>query len=407
MQPMKVVELDLTPVYGTLRHSYKSSRVLEGVGIRNIVVRLKTDSGLVGWGESSGLADPGSVAEALVAMRPFVIGRDPWDNEAIARDVYRRGLWDYRLPTANLAYAGIDMALWDLCGKDCGKPIHRLFGGPVREEVDYFFFLASGTPDEIAEQCAEGARGGYTCYYMKVGLDTAAEEEMLAAARRTLGARAKLRVDANEAWSLADAIQILDRWHRLFTIDFAEAPVRAYPETLMQHLRQATPVALCANEGLAGEADVLRTIDAQAASVLCFSSYWVGTLRRFHTLAQVAHLKGIGTCKHTHGEFGIGAAAAHHILLTLAGTVDGGQQTAAIMVDDLLTEALPIATGPRWGVIDAPGLGVEVDQEKLRRLSDDYHRTGRFLAYNLGQPQVGEGNTERGHTPGADGAASQ
>jgi glucarate dehydratase len=150
----------------------------------------------------------------------------------------------------------------------------------------------------------------------------------------------------------------------------------------MRNLRQLTPVALCANEGLGSEQDVLRTIAAESSDVLCFSSYWVGTLRRFQTLAHFAHLKGIGICKHTHGEFGIGAAASHHLLLTLPNVVDGSQQTATIMLDDLLTEELPIASLPRWGRIDRPGLGVDVDPEKLRHLHELYTSEGQFLAYN-------------------------
>jgi glucarate dehydratase len=218
---------------------------------------------------------------------------------------------------------------------------------------------------------------------MKVGLDTEAEEAMLASAREAIGPAAKLRVDANEAWTLPEAVQILNRWHKRFVIDFAEAPVRSYPDHLMQNLRRATPVGLCANEGLGSEADVLRTIEAGAADVLCFSSYWVGTLRRFHTLSQLAHLKGIATCKHTHGEFGIGAAASHHLLLTLAGAGDGHQQTATIMWDDLLTEEIPIATGPRWGAVDRPGLGIEVDSDKLGKLNERYETEGQYLTYNL------------------------
>jgi L-alanine-DL-glutamate epimerase-like enolase superfamily enzyme len=143
-----------------------------------------------------------------------------------------------------------------------------------------------------------------------------------------------------------------------------------------------TPVALCANEGLGSEADVLRMIAADSVDVLCFSSYWVGTLRRFHTLAQLAHLNGIGVCKHTHGELSIAAAAAHHIMLTLPNTTAGCQQTASIMGDDVSAEPLPIATGPSWGLPETPGLGVVVDEEKLHCFHQRYRRDGQFLPYS-------------------------
>ena len=122
----------------------------------------------------------------------------------------------------------------------------------------------------------------------------------------------------------------------------------------------ARAVALCANEGLGSAANAYQVIASGVADIVCFSSFWVGTLRRFHTLASLAGLLGVGVCKHTHGELGIAAAAAHHVLLTLPNATLGAQQTAALMADDVLTTPPPIVSGPSWGVPEAPGLGVEV-----------------------------------------------
>jgi L-alanine-DL-glutamate epimerase-like enolase superfamily enzyme len=378
---MKIVSLETIPVSVPYRQAERSFRVQRG-GVSDVIVKLVTDTGLVGWGESCSGADTASVEAAVRAMAPFVIGRDPWDTEAIARDVYKTGLWDYRIGTGNFAYAGIDMALWDLCGKDVGQPLYRLFGGAMRSEVDYFYYLTVGTPEEIAAQCQDGVSRGYRVFYLKVGVDAAAEEAMLAAARSALAPDKKIRIDANEAWSVAEASRLMIRWNDRFGIDFVEAPVRAFPHSLMTTLRRLTPVALCANEGLGSEADVLRMIAAESVDVLCFSSFWVGTLRRFHTLSQLAHLQGMGGCKHTHGELGLAAAAAHHIMLTLPNTIDGCQQTASIMSEDILTEPLPIAAGPRWGMPGEPGLGVTVDEAKLQCFHERYRRDGQFLPYS-------------------------
>ena len=86
-------------------------------------------------------------------------------------------------------------------------------------------------------------------------------------------------------------------------------------------------------------------------------------------------------CKHTHGEFGIAAAAAHHILLTLPNVTDGAQQTASVLSDDVVAGGLPIATGPRWGLIEAPGLGIEIDADKLKHYHEAFQRDGQFLPY--------------------------
>ena len=377
---MRITGMATLPANVAYSHAEISSRVRRG-GVTGIVVRLETDTGLVGWGEACVGADAVSIEAALAAMRPFVVGRDPWHGEAIARNVYRTGLWDYRVQTGNFAFAGIDMALWDLCGKACGQPVHRLFGGPVQEEIEYFCYLAQGTPDELRAQCAAGVERGYRCFYLKVGIDAEAEEAMLEAVRATVGPQARIRIDANEAWSVPEAVRLLNRWHERFHLDFAEAPVPIFPLDRMRDLRARTAVALCANEGLGSQADAYQVIASGVADLVCFSSYWVGTLRRFHTLASLAGLLGIGVCKHTHGELGIAAAAAHQIMLTLPNAVPGAQQTAAVMADDVLATPLPIASGPRWGIPDGAGLGIEIDEEKLTAFGDDYRRQGQFLPY--------------------------
>jgi glucarate dehydratase len=377
---MKIVRLDTWIVSVPYLHDEISSRVARG-GVTDTIVRLTADNGLVGWGECTTGPDAASIEQAVRSGAPFVIGRDPWQGDAIARDFFRTGLWDHRPQSGNFAFAGIDQALWDLCGKACGQPLYRLLGGALRDEVDYFYYLARGSPAEIAQQAADGVRRGYTCFYLKVGLDEFAETEMLTALRTAIGPGRKIRVDANQAWNIPQAARLLNRWDAAFGIDFAEAPVAIDPVENMRELRMRTPVALCANEGLNRVEDCLRVIRARCADVLCFSSYWVGTLRNFLTLSWTAHWEGQRVCKHTHGELGIAAAAGQHDLLAMPNAIDGAQQTAALMADDILTKPLPIATGPRWGAIEQPGLGVEIDETKVAHYHECYLRDGQFLPY--------------------------
>ena len=207
---------------------------------------------------------------------------------------------------------------------------------------------------------------------------------MLAALRTTIGPHRKIRIDANQAWKMPQAMRLLIRWDAEFGIDFAEAPVAIDPVENMRELRARVPVALCANEGLGRVEDCQRVIRARCADVLCFSSCWVGTLGNFLRLSWAAHWEGQQVCKHTHGELGIAAAAGQHAVLTIPNAIDGAQQTAALMADDILTERLPIAAGPRWGANDKPGLGVEIDEAKLQHYHECYLRDGQFLPYRRG-----------------------
>ncbi len=382
---MKISKLETFIVNVAYTHDEVSSRIVRG-GVTAVIVKLTADNGLVGWGESCGnIADAASVEIAVKCAEPFVVGRDPWQRQAIARDFYKRGTWDLRTPSANFAFAGIDHALWDICGKQCGQPLYRLLGGALRDEVDYFCYLSRGAPEDIHRQGSEGARRGYTCFYLKVGLDTHAEEEMLAALRSAIGPEAKIRIDVNVAWTINQSIRILRDWDEKFGIDFCEAPVAHDLPESMREVRQQVPCAISANEGLVREADVLRLIHSRCADVLCFSPFWVGTIGRFLALSYTAHLEGLQVCKHTHGELGIAAAAGQHAMLCVPNAVDGNQQVAAMMSDDILSAPIPIAEGPKWGLIEAPGLGVEVDEDKIGLYHEAYKRDGQFLPYRLKQ----------------------
>jgi glucarate dehydratase len=162
---MRVASLETIPVSVPYTHREVSTRVKRD-GVTDVLVKLTTDDGLVGWGESCSGADAASVEAAVKAAAPFVLGRDPWQMEAIARDFFKVGLWDLRAMTSAYAFAGIDMALWDLCGKACGEPLYRLLGGAVRDSVDYFYYLAQGPLDQLRADCKDALRRGYTCFYL-------------------------------------------------------------------------------------------------------------------------------------------------------------------------------------------------------------------------------------------------
>jgi L-alanine-DL-glutamate epimerase-like enolase superfamily enzyme len=139
---------------------------------------------------------------------------------------------------------------------------------------------------------------------------------MVRIVRETIGPEPRLRLDANGAWTVNQAIRNLDLLDE-FHIDFIEQPVMPDPVAGMQEVRARTRVAVCANEGMWTAEDAYLQITKRTADVYCFSPYWVGSLAQFQRLGRVAAMEGLLVCKHTHGEFGIAAAAAHHIVLTL------------------------------------------------------------------------------------------
>jgi glucarate dehydratase len=373
---VKIATLETIPVSVPYRHREVSSLVARD-GVSDVLVKLTTDDGLVGWGEACSGADTASVEAALRAMSPFVVGRDPWNREAMRRDAFTYGLWQFRAGTGNFAWAGIDMALWDLCGRACDQPLWRLLGGLQQSEATYFYYLARGTPEELTAQVDDGIRAGFEVFYLKVGLDDAQDMEMVASVREALGPAPRLRLDANGAWTVPRALRNL-RAMTEHDIDFVEQPVRDHPVGQLGEVRRRLDMAVSANEGLWSEADAHARIRAREADVYCFSPYWVGSIASFHRLSWLAHYEGLQVCKHTHGELGLAAAAGHHVVLTLPNGVEGHQQTAYLMEHDILTEPIPIASGPCWGPIEGAGLGVEVDDDAVEESAARYRAEGQY-----------------------------
>jgi len=378
---MRIASVDYTIVSVPYTHRESSAQIARD-GVTDIIVTLTTDTGLVGWGESCSGSNVESVREVLEACRPILEGRDPWSREAIWHDCLRYDLWFYRESIFNLAYPGIDMALWDLCGKDCGQPLYNLLGGLRRRAVRYFYYLSYGDTETLRSECREGRGRGYTAYYRKVGVDLEAELEAMAIMREELGSSASIRLDANEAWTVADAarnLARLDRW----SVGYAEQPVPAQPIENMIELKGRTAVPLAFNEGLWRVDRVTEVIRRRAADMLVFGPYWVGTISNFVRLAHAAAVEGLIVNKHSHGELGIAAAANQHVLLSLPAIDNGHQQTATMMRDDLLVEPIPIAGGPEWGRPDGPGLGIEVDEAKVDQYHRHYLEHGQYLPYTL------------------------
>lgn len=375
----KIEKVEIFPISIAYIHPEVSAQINRG-GVSNVILKVLTSDGLVGWGECCSGADIYSVADAAKAMLPFVIGRSPWELDTMRKEVYWDGLWQFRKGTANFIWVGFEMALLDLQGKMTGQPVYRLLGGKVRESVDYFYYLSQAPAASIVEQCEDGLTKGFSTFYLKVGIEIAAELEMVKAIRSTIGPNKKIRLDANTAWTLPQAKKCLNALEE-YDIEFVEGPIVSDPDAMRELLRHQGSIGLCLNEGLWTREDALERILSHAGDYLNYSPYWVGSFFDFKWLSCLAAMKGIPTCKHTHGEFSIAAMACHHTLLNLPCIVEGHQQTAYIMQDDIIAGSIPIAKGPSWGVPEGEGLCLTIDEDKLAFYAKQFAEQGQFVPY--------------------------
>ena len=326
------------------------------------------------------------------AMAPFVIGRDPWNRNAMRADAFSFGLWQFRAGTGNFAWAGIDMALADICGKAVGQPLWRLLGGARAQRRDVLLLPLARRRRRSARAGRRRARGR---------LRRLLPQGRAGRPRRPAHGRDAARRARRPARGCASTstptgpcrrrVRMLERLAE-YDIDFVEQPVRETPLGQLGELRRRSPIAVCANEGLWSEADAYARIRAREADVYCFSPSWVGSLGG--VLAARARRRARGPEDlQAHPR-----RARHHGRRLPARAADAAEcrrRAPADGADDGARRAQRGAArsrrGPHWGRIDGARAGrARSTPDAVAEAAGRYRSEGQYLpwqAYQLGREE--------------------
>jgi L-alanine-DL-glutamate epimerase-like enolase superfamily enzyme len=372
---MKIARIETTPLALAFKEPYHwAGRVDHAAAV--VLVEVETDDGLVGVGDSvSAFPAEGTVA-ALEGVTPLFVGQPVFDIERLITGARYLGGFEHTPWHANFVLAGLEMALWDILGKAAGWPVYRLLGGPVREEVDYFGFVQGDTAEELAEDARDLAEAGYGVIYLKVGRGEAADLRNTAAVREAIGRR-RLRLDANCAWSVAEAINMIGRLAP-YDIEFVEQPTPFQSIAALRQVREAVSVPIAADQSVFTPADVYEVCRQRAADVVVLSPHETGGLLAFGKAAAIAEAAGVAVCLHGQGVSGITDAAQHHLGLRTANLTDGNQIMHQLLVEDLVTAPDLTPVRGKLGVIEGPGLGIELNSDAVQRAAELYRRDKRY-----------------------------
>jgi L-alanine-DL-glutamate epimerase-like enolase superfamily enzyme len=379
---MKISSVELTPVSVPF-HEPETWLWGQRRGISNVIVQLHTDNGLIGLGEAVGFPSTQVVLVALAEMVPLLKGRDPHHVERITRLLYARRGWHHYRHVGNGAIAGVEMALWDLIAKTTGQPVVNLLGGPLTETVPFYYHIPSKRLEAMAEEAKRALAQGITTLYLKIGFGEETDIAMVAAVREAGGKGVKVRVDANEAWTPAEAIHII-RQLEPFDIEFIEQPVSMYDVDALARVRAASAIPIAANQTSWTEFNVLDIIRRQAADVILTDQHQVGGLLAFKKVCALCEYAQLPVLKHSFGDLGISTAAALHILSSCPNTTTMASQTHLHFVQHDIVRPAHTFTRGALPVPQAPGLGVELDLERMAEAHERYQREGEYSPY--GEP---------------------
>jgi len=351
-------------------------------GMVSILLEVLTDGGVSGIGEAAAYPSADIVLAVLRSVEPLVVGEDPHAVERIMKRINVVGTW-HHVKATSPGIAAVEMACWDIVGKVCGQPLVNLFGGRVRDRVEFFYYLGRGSPAQVAQDARRGVQAGFRTLYLKVGSDDPRDDiERVAALRDGAGPHALIRVDANEAWSSAAAIRIARQLER-FGLELLEQPVsgRNLPE--MAYVRGRIDTPLLANEASWTRYDQLDVIRHGAADVLSVDNQMDGGLLNLKRSAGMCEVAGLPVLKHSLGELGVAVYAAVHVLASTPNFVYANQSYASLLTDDILADASPLPyVDGCLTVPDQPGIGVRLDAERVARYAELYEREAAHFSFH-------------------------
>ncbi|HWU36360.1 MAG TPA: enolase C-terminal domain-like protein [Candidatus Acidoferrum sp.] len=343
----------------------------------NVLVWVHTDEGLVGIGESSFVPGGGVSEETPESTKPMidhylapvVIGEDPFDIERIHRKM------DAVVPRNLIAKCGIDLALWDVMGKAVGQPVSKLLGGIVDPKILCTYTLSIDTPERMAEQALFRRGQGYRTLVVKIGRDPESDIERLRLVREAVGDEVNLRLDANEVYFPDQAIGIIRRMER-YHPEFVEEPVRRWDLDGMARVARAVGIPISSDESNTSLDSVMAIIQKAAAGIINIKISKNGGLYRSKKIAALAEAAGIPCIVGGANTYEVGRQACRHFAISTAQAQmgmgsEGCAPASQSKVDDVTRSVLTyedVTTGKGFvEVLPGPGLGVELDQEKIQK----------------------------------------
>lgn len=338
---------------------------------RPVLVRLETDSGVVGAGEAtvtpawSGETAWGAAALIDRYLAPAVMGREVTDIDG-ALAAMDAVVW------ANpFAKAAVEMAMLDAWGKAEGKPVYELLGGPVRDAcIPIRFSLAALAPEVTAENARRRVAWGHRTVKVKVGRDPEADVARVTAVREAIGPDVALTVDANGGWSVDQAVWALEQMEPLNLL-LAEQPVRREDLAGMARVKERVRVPVMIDEGVFTPWDAEQALALGACDILAVYPGKNGGLTRSLRLTQMAAEYGVPCAVGSNLELDPGTAAMCHLTLA-ARNIDADRYHGDILGPlyhevPVVKQPLRMESGFAW-CPDGPGFGVEVDWDAVAAL---------------------------------------
>ena len=342
-----------------------------------LIVRVRTDSGIVGIGEvdSSPLAVKGVIEGPLshtivTGLKHAVIGEDPFQTEYLWNKMYRANIYAGRRGVAIHAMSGIDLALWDIKGKALGLPVWKLLGGGFHDRLRcYASSLFGSTPEKTYELARTYRDQGFSAVkfgWGPMGPDAKVDIELVRQGRKGLGPEGDLLIDAGLAWDSKTAIRRARAFEE-FDIFWLEEPLRPDDYDGYRKMSEASPLRIAAGEEESNRLSFLDLMDRGKIDVVQVDLTRCGGFTEAMKIASLAHDRGLMVANHGFTTY-INVTAALHFLNSIPNALitEFVAEERTTLREEITKQRLRAQDGV-LSIPDAPGLGIDLNEEGITK----------------------------------------
>lgn len=384
---MKITDIEIFPLKVKKNHVYLGGDFASGQpwdyylrpeyrcpyskNMETMLVKITTDEGICGWGEALAPVVPevsGTIVSKLFA--PFLLGRDPRDIKVIWNMLYGtmrdRGYYTGFMVDA---ISAVDCALWDIAGKYYGQPVYRLLGGAYRQDIPAYI---SGLPVEGLEKKVQLAKTwkeqGYSAIKLHIGYGMKEDIEIMAALREALGPEFVLMIDAHWNYTVAEAIRLGREMERL-NVQFLECPLNPEDSDGYAELAAALDIPVALGESDRTHWQYKELLTKRSCDILQPDAGRTG-ITEMMRIAELAEVFGRPVAPHLSVAQGPCIAATLQCCAAMYNFYGMQEfQPSILPVANEFLKTPIICEQGRFKLPQGNGLGIEVDEEKVREFS--------------------------------------
>ncbi|WP_313892679.1 dipeptide epimerase [Psychrobacillus sp.] len=338
------------------------------IDMPSIIVKVVTDNGIIGYGEATpdehvtGETWESTYAVLTKTLAPSIIGHNPFQIEKL-HDKMNKIVLD--VPTAK---AALDIACYDIMGKATGQPVYNLLGGQYHDVLEVPKVISILSPEEMVAEAKDAIAAGYTSLKLKVGTDKELDYKRICAVRAAVGSAVPIKVDANQGWvNSSNTMYVLDRIKDC-NIDWVEQPVIASDIDALLEVKQKTNIPVMIDEGLHGAKELKEVIVKRAADKINIKLMKCGGIYPASQIVHQAELGGIDCQVGSMVESAVASAAGLHLSLAKK-SIHSNELVGPLMFSKDVAELKYEV--PFVYLSDAPGLGIDINEESLKELTTE------------------------------------